>query len=592
MSYRAPLDDMLCAMSHAAGMKEGLASGLYADLADDVAQTVMGEAAKFAQDILDPINRAGDQHGAKLVNGEVTTAPGWKEAYAHWRDGGWTGLAASSQHGGMGLPHLLQSACFEMWTGANMAFTLAPCLSFGAIDALEAHGSEALKTTWLPRIVSGEWPATMNLTEPQAGSDLAALRSKAERNPDGTYRIFGQKIFITYGDHDLSDNIVHLVLARLPDAPAGTRGISLFLVPKFLLKPDGSPGARNDVRCAGLEHKMGIHGSPTCVMSYGEDGGATGWLIGEENRGLACMFAMMNSARLAVALQGVGQAERAYQRALAYARERRQGKASAYTGAGMAPIVHHPDVARDLMMMKAMTQAARAICYQTANALDVSHRAPDEAARKAGAARGSLLTPLAKGFSTDIANEATSIGVQIHGGMGFIEETGAAQDMRDARIAAIYEGTNGIQAIDLVVRKLPLDGGEPMRREIADMRATLARLDQINAPEFGATGARLRAAIDALERATAFMLDKLASAPDDALAGATPFLRLFAHARGGVSLVAMALATRGEANNSERVATARFFAEQVAVGAPGLEATIVEGAQGLRDAMAVLGSVV
>ncbi len=589
MSYRAPLDDILFTMTHAAGLKEGLENGVYEDLADGLAATILGEAGTFAEDILDPINRAGDQHGARLVNGEVVTAPGWKEAYAKWREGGWTGLAAGQEFGGMGLPHLLHSACFEMWTGANMAFSLAPCLSFGAIDALSAHGSPRLREIWLPRIVSGEWPATMNLTEPQAGSDLSALRARAERGADGSYRVSGQKIFITYGDHDMAANIVHLVLARLPDAPAGTRGISLFLVPKFLLNPDGSPGARNDVRCAGLEHKMGIHGSPTCVMSYGEADGATGWLIGEENRGLSCMFTMMNSARLAVGLQGVGQAERAFQRALAYARERRQGKAGGYAGAGMAPIVHHPDVARDLMTMKALTQAARAICYLTGNAIDLSHRAKDEAARGQAAARASLLTPLAKAFSTDIANEAASIGVQVHGGMGFIEETGAAQDMRDARIAAIYEGTNGIQAIDLATRKLPLDGGEPMRREIADMRATLARLDQVNAPEFGLMALRLRAALDCLERATARMLERLSASPDDALAGATPYLRLFAHARGGTSLAALALAAREAGGNAPQIATARFFAEHIAVGAPGLEAAIIDGAQGVRDAIAVLG---
>ncbi len=590
MPYRAPIDDILFAMNHAAGMKEGIESGVYADIADGFARTLLEEAGKFAEDILDPINRSGDLHGSRLVNGGVQTAPGWKEAYAKWHEGGWAGVVTPQEFGGMGLPHLLNSACFEMWTAANMAFMLCPCLSFGAVDALIAHGSKALQDIWLPRLVSGEWPATMNLTEPQAGSDLAALRSRAERNPDGTYRISGQKIFITYGDHDMSANIVHLVLARLPDAPPGTRGISLFIVPKFLLNADGAPGAANDLRCTGVEHKMGIHGSPTCVMSYGDHGGAIGWLVGEENRGLACMFTMMNAARLAVGLQGVALGERAFQHALAYACERRQGRAAAYNGEGMAPIVYHPDVRRQLMTMKALTQAARAICYLTADATDRSHRLPDAEARKQAGERVALLTPVAKAFSTDIGNEVASIGVQVHGGMGFIEETGAAQFMRDARIAAIYEGTNGIQAIDLVQRKLPLSGGATVRREIQDMRRTLAELDRVNAPEFGKMALRLHEAVDALERATEWMLGKTGSALEDALAGATPYLRLFGLARGGVSLAAMALAAR-DGESGAAIPTARFFAEQIAVGAGALETTVTEGAEGVGGALAALGAV-
>ena len=588
MPYRAPIDDILFTMNHAAGMKEGLASGVYHDLADDFARTLLTEAAKYAEEVLDPVNKAGDQHGSRLVDGEVKTAPGWKDAYAKWHEGGWAGVVTPQEHGGMGLPHLLNSACFEMWTAANMAFMLCPCLSFGAVDALIAHGSKELQQTWLPRLVTGEWPATMNLTEPQAGSDLNALRAKAERAADGTYRISGQKIFITYGDHDMSANIVHLVLARLPDAPVGTRGISLFVVPKFLLNADGTPGARNDVKCVGLEHKMGIHGSPTCVMSYGESEGAVGWIVGEENRGLACMFTMMNAARLAVGLQGVAMGERAYQHALAYAHERRQGRAVGYAGEGMAPIIHHPDVRRNLMTMKALTHAARAICYLTADATDRSHRLADEAARKRAGERVALLTPIAKAFSTDIGNEVASIGVQIHGGMGFIEETGAAQFMRDARIAAIYEGTNGIQAIDLVQRKLPMGGGDVVRREIVDMRATLDRLDEVNAPEFGAMAPRLREAVAAFERATEWMLGKLGASVEEALAGATPYLRLFGFARGGVSLAELALAERAGGRAGGAIATARFFAEQIAVGAAGLEAGVTQGAAGVLNSLAAL----
>jgi acyl-CoA dehydrogenase len=594
MPYRAPIDELLFTMTHAAGMKEGLESGVYADLADGFAATIMTEAAKYAEEVLDPINKAGDIHGSKLVDGVVKTAPGWIDAYAKWLEGGWGSLVAPQSVGGMGLPHLLHSACFEMWTSANMAFMLGPTLSFGAVDALVAHGSRDLRETWIAKLVTGEWPATMNLTEPSAGSDLTGMRTKAERNGDGTYRISGQKFFITYGDHDMTDNIVHLVLARLPDAPAGTRGISLFLVPKFLLDADGTPGKRNDVRCTGLEHKIGIHGSPTCVMSYGDEGGATGWLIGEENRGLACMFTMMNSARLATALQGVAMGERAYQHALAYASERRQGKASDYKGAGVSPIVYHPDVRRNLMTMKALTHAARAICYTTADAIDRAHRATTEEGRKQANERAALMTPVAKAFSTDIGNEVTSIGVQVHGGMGYIEETGAAQFFRDIRIAAIYEGTNGIQAIDLVTRKLPMAGGDPVRREIADMRETLARLDKVNAPEFGMMATRLRDAVDSLERATTWLQGKVGSSIDDALAGATPYLRLFGLARGGVSLAEVALAAREEgesAPSTSRIATARFFAEQIAVGAPGLEAVVVEGADGLRASLAALEQV-
>jgi butyryl-CoA dehydrogenase len=522
----------------------------------------------------------------------VTTAPGWKEAYKAWTEAGWNALPGPVEYGGQGLPTLLNSACVEMWNAASMAFGIGPVLTMGAIEALAAHGSDDLKSRYLEKLVSGEWTATMNLTEPQAGSDLAALRSRAEPVGDGTYKITGQKIFITYGEHDLTDNIVHLVLARLPDAPAGTRGISLFLVPKFL--PDG---ARNDVRCHSVEHKLGIHASPTCTMIFGDNGGAVGWLVGEENRGLNCMFTMMNNARLAVGLQGVAIAERAYQQALGYANERRQGRAIGAVE-GMSPIAVHPDVQRNLLTMKALTAAARAICYMTAEAIDRAHLEEDPARRKKAHERASLLTPVAKAFSTDVGMEVASIGVQVHGGMGFIEETGAAQHFRDARIAPIYEGTNGIQAIDLVTRKLPLSGGETVRAQIAAMRATVARLLKESTPAFGATAPRLRDAVECLDRATSHLQQALSSnAQGEALAGATPYLRLFALAQGGAALAEMALAASGQAASGDgdpahagRIALCRFFAENIAVGAKGLEETVMSGAGFLQDATLALAS--
>jgi alkylation response protein AidB-like acyl-CoA dehydrogenase len=433
----------------------------------------------------------------------------------------------------------------------------------------------------------------MQLTEPQAGSDVGALRTKAERAGDGTYRITGSKIFITYGEHDLTDNIIHFVLARLPDAPAGTRGISLFLVPKFMLDGDGSIGARNDVRAHSLEHKVGIHASPTCTMVFGDNGGATGFLVGEENRGMACMFTMMNEARLAVALQGVAVAEAATQQATAYARERRQGQAvghaSGATAAQSSAIIEHVDVRRMLMSMRALTRAARAICYSVAVAIDRSRRAGDDKARAAAHERASLLTPVAKAFATDIGSEVASLGVQVHGGMGYIEETGAAQLFRDARIAQIYEGTNGIQAIDLVTRKLPLAGGAAVGAYLDELRATVAAVKATNDPGFGATGARLGEAVDHLARTTAWLRARLGSEPEAALAGATPYLRLFGLAAGGCMLADEALAAlrlAGDADAPARIAVARFFAENLTTAAGGLAATVTEGAAAIPPAAA------
>jgi acyl-CoA dehydrogenase len=597
MTYRAPISDMVFSILHEAGLVHGLAEGLYPELEDGVLEATLTEAAKIAENVLAPLNRVGDLEGAKLEGDVVRTVAGWPAAYRQWREGGWNAVAAPLEHGGMDLPILLNAACAEMWNASNMAFALCPMLTGGAIDALEAHGSEKLRALYLAKIVSGEWTGTMNLTEPQAGSDLNALRTRAEPQADGTYRIFGSKIFITYGEHDLTDNIIHLVLARLPNAPSGTRGISLFLVPKFLVNDDGSLGQRNDVHCVGIEHKLGIHGSPTCTLAYGDNGGAIGFLIGEENKGLACMFTMMNNARLNVGIQGVAIADRATQHAMAYAHERRQGRAIGETSTQMSIIAAHPDVQRMLMTMKALTAAARSICFMTATSLDLARRGRDAAERKLGHERANLLTPIAKAFSTDIANEVASLGVQIHGGMGFIEETGAAQFYRDARISAIYEGTNGIQAIDLVQRKLGLSGGEVLQREIADMRSVLEDLRSANAESFGHMSLRLGEAMEAFERATNYIVEALKARPNDALAGASGYLRLFAFARGGTALARGALAAQrlilaGDEDPAllRRIIVARFFAEHIASGAGGLELSIRDGAASVHAGSFALAS--
>jgi acyl-CoA dehydrogenase len=616
MAYRAPVDEMLFMMRHVGELDRAIEEGSCPDLSIDLVRDILEEAARFSGEVLAPINRSGDRHGAQLRDGVVTTAPGFKEAYQAWMAGGWNALAAPAEYGGQGLPQLINAGCFEMWNGACLAFSVAPLLNFGGVEAVAAHGSEELKQRYLGKLVAGEWTATMNLTEPQAGSDLGAIRTRAEPGGDGSYRLFGQKIFISYGEHDLTDNIVHLVLARLPDAPKGTRGISLFLVPKVL--PDGT---RNDVRCSSLEHKLGIHASPTCTMIYGDKGGALGWLLGEENRGLACMFTMMNSARLSVALQGVAIAERACQDALAFAVERRQGTSPihaspALDGNGMAPIIEHADVRRMLATMRALTNAARAICYATAQALDGSHRCEAPEGRRAASdqrghtlsaraghspeagssARAALLTPVAKAFATDVAVEVASLGIQVHGGMGFIEETGAAQHLRDARILSIYEGTNGIQAIDLVTRKLPVAGGETVLRQIAEMRAIARRLADANCPSLQTAAPKIAQAIDSLERATRFLLGALAeNATEAALAAASPYLRLFATAQGGALLAASALAahraaTAGDNDHAHagRMQLARFFADNISPSASGLADVVVGGAASLRDAQRML----
>src|SRR5215471_11018397 len=596
MTYRAPVAEIAFTLKQVAGLggahaaQDGTQDGTYVDLGEDIIDAVLEQAGRFASDIIAPLNVVGDRFGTPFKDGSVTTPPGWKEAYRAWAAAGWNGLASPDEWGGQGLPQILNAACVEMWNSASMAFGIGPVLTMAAIDALAAHGSDTLKQAYLKKLVSGEWMGTMQLTEPQAGSDVGALRTKAERAADGSYRITGQKIFITYGEHDLTDNIIHFVLARLPDAPAGTRGISLFLIPKFLLNADGTLGARNDARAHSIEHKLGIHASPTCTMVYGDQGGATGFLIGEENRGMACMFTMMNQARLGVGLQGVAIAERATQQALAYARERKQGRASGVDGS--SPIIAHPDVKRMLLTMRALTRAARAICYTTAVWLDRAHRSSDANVRQAAHERAALLTPVAKAFATDVGNEVASLGVQVHGGMGFIEETGAAQLYRDARILPIYEGTNGIQAIDLVTRKLPLAGGATVKAAIGEIRRTIGAINAANDPALGWTGTRLGEAADSLERTTQWLRSSDCSDLDMALAGATPYLRLFALTAGGALLAEEALAAaRRNSNGADaaaRTAIARFFAENLAVQARGLERTVVEAGDSVNAADAAL----
>jgi acyl-CoA dehydrogenase len=592
MAYRSPVGDILFSLNAVAGFPELIHKGLAGDLDWDALSSIVAEAGRFATEEIAPLNRAGDLAGSRYENGVVTTPPGFVDVYRRWAEAGWNGVSAPAEFGGMGLPHLVNVACTEIWNGASMAFALCPLLTEGAVGALQAFGSRELLDLYLAPMISGRWTGTMNLTEPQAGSDLNAVRARAERAEDGSYRLFGQKIFITYGEHDMAENIVHLVLARLPGAPAGTRGLTLFLAPKFLVNADGSLGQRNDLRCAGIEHKLGIHASPTCVMVYGDGEGAKAWRVGEENRGLAAMFVMMNAARLAVGTQGVAIGERAYQQALAYARDRRQGRGPK-GGDGMSAIIEHADVQRMLMTMKANVQAARGICHLTGVSLDLASHAETTNERTAAANRAALLTPVAKAFSTDIGDEATSLGVQVHGGMGFIEETGAAQHMRDSRIAAIYEGANGVQAIDLVLRKLPLAGGETARQEIAGIRRVASDVAGRGGAGFGATAARLEEASDALEESTRLMLDWVAADQNSALAGASHYLRLFGLTLGGAclakaGLAAEALAEQGDRTELGRVGLARFFAEKLATAAPGLARAIASGGAPLESYEAIL----
>ncbi|SCW31987.1 acyl-CoA dehydrogenase [Rhizobium mongolense subsp. loessense] len=590
--YKAPVEDIAFTLRHVAGLSEAIDKGLLGDLGEDLVDAILNEAGRFATEEIAPLAEIGDRQGARLVDGEVKTPDGWAKLYQDWIAGGWNGLTGPEEHGGQGLPNMLNVAALEMWNSGATAFALCPTLTMGAVEALSAHGSPELQQKYLAKLISGEWTATMNLTEPHAGSDVGALKSRAERRDDGTYRLFGQKIFITWGEHDATDNIIHLVLARVPDAPAGTRGISLFLVPKFLVNDDGSLGGRNDVFCHSLEHKMGIHGSPTCTMIYGDgrfggDKGAVGWLVGEENKGLNCMFTMMNNARLTVGMQGVAIAEAATQKAIAYAMERTQGRAPGWSGSGMSPIIEHPDVARMLLTMKALTQGSRAISYACAHAIDMSHRASGD--KQHWQERAALLTPIAKSFSTDAGVDVASLGIQVHGGMGFIEETGAARFLRDARIAPIYEGTNGIQAIDLVTRKLPLSNGDHVKGFLAELRDIADQVRSSNIEGFGETATRLDSAVADLEQATGWLLKvQVDGKVTEALSGATPYQRLFGLALTGSYLAKGGLARVSDDAHESRIALCRFAAENLLSETAALKDRVINGADSLAAARIAL----
>jgi len=570
MTYTAPLADMRFALRELAGLQQVAALPGYEHATDDTIDAVLEEAAKLAGNGLAPLNREGDKVGAKLENGVVRSAPGFAGIYKEFVAGGWNSLPFDPEFGGQGMPWLLAATVQEMWQAANMGFGLVLLLNQGAIDAIHHHGSAEQKATYLPKMISGEWTGTMNLTEPQAGSDLGQLKSRAVKNADH-YLVTGQKIFITYGEHDMAENIVHLVLARTPDAPAGVRGISLFIVPKFLAGTDGKPGKRNDLRCVSLEHKLGIHASPTCVMSFGDDGGAVGHLVGEEGRGLSYMFTMMNNARLSVGIQGLAIAERAYQQASAFAKTRVQSKDDGSPRPEPVSIIHHADIRRMLMTMRAQIEAMRALGYYTAAGIDGALKHPDKATARKTQDRVDLLIPIVKAWFTDLGNEIASTGVQVHGGMGFIEETGAAQHLRDARILPIYEGTNGIQARDLVGRKVAKDGGETMLALVAEMRALVPELKKAPGDDLAAIAASVAASADALEDATKWVAQSAKADLVNALAGSVPFLRLAGTALGGwllakSALVAQAkLATRDgdPAFLEAKVITARFYAEVI-----------------------------
>ena len=580
--YKAPIAEISHTLRHVIGIESGLESGAFGDLNGELLDAILSEAGRFAAEEVEPLVVPAEKIGAVWQEAAVSMPKGWKELYHAWREGGWNSVASPVDYGGQGLPLMVSMAALEMWCSCSLAFGLCPTLTMGAVEAIAAHGADELKAQYLPKMISGEWTGTMNLTEPQAGSDLSGMRTRAERNADGSYRIFGQKIFITFGEHDITENIIHLVLARLPDAPAGTRGISLFLVPKFLVNADGTPGKRNDAFCASIEHKLGIHASPTCVMIFGdgfnkgEEKGAIGYLIGEENKGLACMFTMMNNARLAVGIQGLAVAEASFQKALTFSHERRQGRASGFKGDGMSPIYQHPDVKRMLMSMKSSIQAARSICYACAHAIDMSHKNGPDA--EFWSSRAGLLTPLAKSFATDIGMEVASLGVQVHGGMGFIEETGAARFMRDARIAPIYEGTNGIQAIDLVMRKLPLGNGQHVYDYLVELGQVVDDLRKSNLPGLAGAADRLEAALSDTVAVTRFLQQAVKDGTTDtALAGATPYQRLISLAAGGAYLAKGALAGADEG----RVALFRFFAKNVLAETAALRDRIENGADSL-----------
>jgi alkylation response protein AidB-like acyl-CoA dehydrogenase len=590
-TYKAPLKDMQFVICELAGLDQVTALPGWQETDEEVVSAILQEASRFASEVLTPLNRVGDQAGVIWKEGNVIMAPGFREAYQSYIDTGWNRLGFDPDYGGQAIPSLVGAAVQEMWKSANLAFSACFQLTQGAIEALLLRGTDDQKRRYLPKMVEGRWTGTMNLTEPQAGSDLAAVRTRAVRQPDGTYRISGQKIFITYGEHDLSENIIHLVLARTPDAPAGVKGKSLFIVPKFLVNDDGSLGQRNDAFCLSVEHKLGIHGSPTCVMSYGDQGGAVGYLIGEENRGVEYMFIMMNVARLSVGLEGVAIGERAYQQALAYAKTRVQGR-DISGGSDSIPIIQHPDVRRMLLLMKSQTEATRALAYVVVGQRDVAMRHPDEASRRRSQAFVDLMTPVVKGWSTETGIEIGSLGIQVHGGMGYIEETGAAQHWRDARITTIYEGTTGIQANDLVGRKIVRDEGKVVHAVLDEMRQFDCELKAkgSNASLVGIRDGFTRG-VDALSDAVEYLLTNYTADPKKVMVGAVPFLKLFGIVAGGwqlargavVSADRLAEGKGDQAFYASKIATARFFTEHVLAAAPGLAHTVVHGGESAAE---------
>lgn len=576
-TYHAPAEDMIFVLEEIAGRSNVAALPGFEDVTADIVAAIIEEAGKLGTDVLDPINQTGDHEGCTFENGVVRTPKGFKEAYQQFIDGGWNSMPFDPKYGGQGLPWLISTATSEIWHAANMSFGLCPLLTGGAAELLSEHGSEDLKSVYLEKMVTGIWTGTMNLTEPHAGSDLAHIRTKATRDGDN-YRISGQKIYITYGEHDFTDNIVHMVLARTPDGPEGIKGISLFVVPKFLVDKDGSLGDRNDLRCASIEHKMGINGSPTAVMLYGENEGAVGYIVGEENRGIEYMFTMMNNARLAVGLEGVAIAERAYQRARSFAEDRNQGRAIGGKSHEAVSIIHHPDVKRMLLSMRSQTEAVRALAYYVAGNLDIAHHHQDADVAQKAQAFVDVLTPVVKAWSTDVGVDVANTGIQIHGGMGFIEETGASQHFRDARIAPIYEGTNGIQANDLVARKIGREGGLTAKLLITEMRASLA--------EMASSHARMTAAIDALERATDWVVENYETDPETTLAGAVPYLRLMGITVGGWLMVRSLEIVQRKRDQypdfaDRKLASVRYYARYILPEAKGLAIAITEGSSAI-----------
>ena len=582
-SYTAPLKDMQFVLNELAGIDKVAALPGYEEATADMVEAILDESAKFTGGVLAPLNWSGDQEGAQWADKSVTMPKGFKEAYKQFVDNGWNALSGNPEHGGQGLPKVVSAAVQEMWKSSNMAFSLCPLLTLGAIEALELAGSKEQQEMYLPKMISGEWTGTMNITEPQAGSDLAAIRSRAVPQGDGTYRIFGQKIFITYGDHDMAENTIHLVLARTPDAPEGVKGISLFVVPKFMVNPDGSLGARNDAYCVSIEHKLGIHASPTCVMALGDSGGAIGTLVGKENQGLKYMFVMMNAARFAVGLEGLAISESAYQHAVAYARERVQGRAIEGSAAGV-PIIKHPDIRRMLMLMRSQVEAMRALAYSVAAAHDAAARHPEADERAKSQAFVDLMIPVVKGWSTETGNQLAYLGVQVHGGMGFIEETGAAQFMRDARITTIYEGTTGIQANDLMGRKIAREGGSTVKAVMAMMEQTRNDVATQTGADFTAIATALGNGIEALRRATDYIVANYGADVRTVAVGAVPFLRLMGIVSGGWMMARAALVAKGKiaAGDADpfypaKIPTARFYADHVMAEAAGLAQEVVQG---------------